>query len=74
MIIVCMSIIDIVFSLDRSFELGNYKDFFCTAAAQALYLQFCIMMPYINEVIAVIEIVLFSYHSITCLFGLSFCV
>ncbi|KHN10331.1 SAC3 family protein C-like [Glycine soja] len=34
----------------RSFRLGNYKDFFCTAAAQASYLQFCIMMPYINEV------------------------
>ncbi|BAT89857.1 hypothetical protein LR48_Vigan08g069200 [Vigna angularis] len=34
----------------RSFQLGNYKDFFCTAAAQATYLQFCIMMPYINEV------------------------
>ena len=48
-----MSIIDIVFSLDRSFRLGNYKDFFCTAAAQASYLQFCIMMPYINEVITV---------------------
>ncbi|KAK7343017.1 hypothetical protein VNO80_25978 [Phaseolus coccineus] len=34
----------------RSSQLGNYKDFFCTAAAQASYLQFCIMMPYINEV------------------------
>ncbi|RDX82966.1 SAC3 family protein C, partial [Mucuna pruriens] len=34
----------------RSFRLGNYKDFFCTAAAQASYLQFCIMMPYINDV------------------------
>ncbi|TKY68408.1 germinal-center associated nuclear protein [Spatholobus suberectus] len=34
----------------RSFQLGNYKDFFCTAAAQASYLQFCIMTPYINEV------------------------
>ncbi|XP_027908853.1 SAC3 family protein C isoform X2 [Vigna unguiculata] len=34
----------------RSSQLGNYKDFFCTAAAQATYLQFCIMMPYINEV------------------------
>ncbi|KAG4977412.1 hypothetical protein JHK86_036886 [Glycine max] len=34
----------------RAFRLGNYKDFFCTAAAQASYLQFCIMMPYINEV------------------------
>ncbi|KAH1217397.1 SAC3 family protein C [Glycine max] len=34
----------------RSFRFGNYKDFFCTAAAQASYLQFCIMMPYINEV------------------------
>nr|KYP41627.1 80 kDa MCM3-associated protein [Cajanus cajan] len=34
----------------RSFRLGNYKDFFCTAAAQTSYLQFCIMMPYINEV------------------------
>ncbi|OIV99078.1 hypothetical protein TanjilG_32337 [Lupinus angustifolius] len=34
----------------RSFRLGNYKDFFCTAAAQASYLQYCIMEPYINEV------------------------
>ncbi|KAL2326242.1 hypothetical protein Fmac_025300 [Flemingia macrophylla] len=34
----------------RSFRLGNYKDFFCTAAAQASYLQFCVLMPYINEV------------------------
>lgn len=34
----------------RSFRLGNYKDFLSTAAAQASYLQFCIMMPYINEV------------------------
>ncbi|XP_014513805.1 SAC3 family protein C isoform X1 [Vigna radiata var. radiata] len=34
----------------RSSQLGNYKDFFCTTAAQATYLQFCIMMPYINEV------------------------
>ncbi|XP_027354118.1 SAC3 family protein C isoform X2 [Abrus precatorius] len=34
----------------RSFRLGNYKDFFCTAAAQASYLQFCIMEPFINEV------------------------
>ncbi|XP_027354120.1 SAC3 family protein C isoform X4 [Abrus precatorius] len=33
-----------------SFRLGNYKDFFCTAAAQASYLQFCIMEPFINEV------------------------
>ncbi|CAJ1977960.1 unnamed protein product [Sphenostylis stenocarpa] len=34
----------------RSSQLGNYKDFFRTAAAQASYLQFCIMMPFINEV------------------------
>ncbi|XP_061346023.1 SAC3 family protein C isoform X3 [Gastrolobium bilobum] len=34
----------------RSFRLGNYKDFFNTAAAQASYLQYCIMEPYINEV------------------------
>ncbi|CAL0328793.1 unnamed protein product [Lupinus luteus] len=34
----------------RSFRLGNYKDFFCTAAAQASYLQYCVMEPYINEV------------------------
>ncbi|KAK7317394.1 hypothetical protein RJT34_01571 [Clitoria ternatea] len=34
----------------RSFRLGNYKDFFCTLATQASYLQFCIMEPYINEV------------------------
>ncbi|KAE9620862.1 hypothetical protein Lalb_Chr01g0007531 [Lupinus albus] len=34
----------------RSFRLGNYKDFFCTAATQASYLQYCIMEPYINEV------------------------
>lgn len=48
-----MPIIDIIFSHDRSSQLGNYKDFFCTAAAQASYLQFCIMMPYINEVITI---------------------
>ncbi|KAK7256933.1 hypothetical protein RIF29_30541 [Crotalaria pallida] len=34
----------------RSFRLGNYKDFFCTTAAQASYLQYCIMEPYINDV------------------------
>ncbi|KAJ1376856.1 hypothetical protein SESBI_49498 [Sesbania bispinosa] len=34
----------------RSFRLGNYKDFFCTVADQASYLQYCIMEPYINEV------------------------
>ncbi|KAK7405643.1 hypothetical protein VNO78_07204 [Psophocarpus tetragonolobus] len=34
----------------RSFRVGNYKDFFSTTAAQASYLQFCTMSPYINEV------------------------
>ncbi|XP_004514308.1 SAC3 family protein C isoform X1 [Cicer arietinum] len=34
----------------RSFRLCNYIDFFRTAAAQASYLQYCIMEPYINEV------------------------
>lgn len=48
-----MSIVDILFSIGRSFRLGNYKDFFCTAAAQATYLQYCIMEPYINEVISI---------------------
>nr|AFK36854.1 unknown [Medicago truncatula] len=34
----------------RSFRMGNYIDFFHTVAAEAPYLQYCIMEPYINEV------------------------
>ncbi|KAI4323626.1 hypothetical protein L6164_023218 [Bauhinia variegata] len=33
----------------RSFRIGNYKHF-CAAAAQASYLQYCILEPFINEV------------------------
>ena len=33
--------------------MGNYIDFFHTVAAEASYLQYCIMEPYINEVITV---------------------
>ncbi|KAK2354251.1 SAC3/GANP/Nin1/mts3/eIF-3 p25 family [Trifolium repens] len=37
-------------SIVRSFRLGNYINFFRTVAADASYLQYCIMEPYINEV------------------------
>jgi len=70
-----MSIIDIIFCRDRSFRLGNYKDFFCTAAAQASYLQFCIMMPYINQVISITrEFVILVTFYITYVLGDPFCV
>ncbi|KAJ7949425.1 SAC3 family protein 2 [Quillaja saponaria] len=34
----------------RSFRMGNYKRFHCTTAAEASYLQYCVIEPYINEV------------------------
>lgn len=34
----------------RYFRMGNYKSFFCTVAAEASYLQFCILKPYISKV------------------------
>ncbi|KAK9284103.1 hypothetical protein L1049_012364 [Liquidambar formosana] len=34
----------------RFFRIGNYKRFFCTTAAEASYLQYCIIEPSINEV------------------------
>lgn len=34
----------------RFFRMGNYKQFFCTIADEASYMQFCIIEPYINEV------------------------
>lgn len=34
----------------RFFRMGNYKQFFCTTAAEASYMQFCIIEAYINEV------------------------
>ncbi|XP_012068746.1 SAC3 family protein C isoform X2 [Jatropha curcas] len=37
-------------SVLRSFRMGNYKRFFCTIAAEASYLQYCIIEPYIDEV------------------------
>ncbi|XP_021639406.2 SAC3 family protein C isoform X2 [Hevea brasiliensis] len=37
-------------SILRSFRMGNYKLFFCTIAAKASYLQYCIIESYINEV------------------------
>lgn len=60
-----MSTVDILFSLDRSFRLGNYKDFLSTTAAQASYLQFCIMMPYINEVITITRycVILLTFYN-----------
>ncbi|CAK7336408.1 unnamed protein product [Dovyalis caffra] len=32
------------------FRMGNYKRFFSTISAEASYLQYCILEPYINEV------------------------
>ncbi|CAN1121334.1 SAC3 family protein C [Linum perenne] len=34
----------------RSYRLGNYKHFLSSIAAEASYLQYCILEPYINEV------------------------
>ncbi|CAL1377116.1 unnamed protein product [Linum trigynum] len=34
----------------RSFRLGNYKHFLSTIAAEASYLQYCILEPYVNQV------------------------
>lgn len=59
--------------------MGNYIDFFHTVAAEASYLQYCIMEPYINEVITVtrdcIHFLIFCSHFImsgfvACLFHL----
>nr|DAD43022.1 TPA_asm: hypothetical protein HUJ06_001252 [Nelumbo nucifera] len=35
----------------RFFRVGNYKCFFSTIASEASYLQFCLMEPFINEVV-----------------------
>ncbi|KAK6921536.1 SAC3/GANP/THP3, conserved domain [Dillenia turbinata] len=37
-------------NLLRYFQMGNYKRFFCTIAAEASHLQYCIIAPYVNEV------------------------
>ncbi|KAI8028172.1 SAC3 family protein C [Camellia lanceoleosa] len=34
----------------RYYRFGNYKRFICTTAAEASYLQYCIIEPYINEI------------------------
>ncbi|CAI0421197.1 unnamed protein product [Linum tenue] len=34
----------------QSFRLGNYKHFLSTIAAEASYLQYCILEPYVNQV------------------------
>ncbi|KAK2634459.1 hypothetical protein Ddye_029251 [Dipteronia dyeriana] len=34
----------------RYFRMGNYRRFFCTTAAEASYLQYCIIDTYIDEV------------------------
>jgi hypothetical protein len=61
---------DILFSLFSSFRLGNYINFFRTVAADASYLQYCIMEPYINEVITVtIDCILFLISCLLIFFG-----
>ncbi|XP_028123858.1 SAC3 family protein C isoform X3 [Camellia sinensis] len=34
----------------RYYRFGNYKRFICTTAAEASYLQYCIIEPYINKI------------------------
>lgn len=55
----------------RYFRLGNYKRFICTIEAEASYLQYCIIEPYISEVVPIIAVFSFSHHVYLCslLFG-----
>ncbi|EOY19517.1 SAC3/GANP/Nin1/mts3/eIF-3 p25 family isoform 2 [Theobroma cacao] len=34
----------------RFYRMGNYRSFLCTVSAEASYLQYCIIEPYVNEV------------------------
>ncbi|XP_022765682.1 SAC3 family protein C isoform X3 [Durio zibethinus] len=34
----------------RFYRMGNYRSFLCTVSAEASYLQYCVIEPYVNEI------------------------
>lgn len=44
--------------LNRYFRMCNYKGFLCTIGAEASNLQYCILEPYVNEVIIILKLFL----------------
>ncbi|CAK9148715.1 unnamed protein product [Ilex paraguariensis] len=57
----------------RYFRLGNYKHFICTTEAEASYLQYCIIEPYICEVVSILLAFLFLSKVVHSVFKNALC-